>query len=225
MKNKGLKISAVVSGALTLCFVLFTILVKFVDTAYVGITGKKIGFSSLNAAVFDRVKVSDLYDKLSDVIMIVAIILIAVAFVFAVIQLVKRKSLKKIDKELYAFAIVLVLTALVYVLFEIVDLNFRPILIEGKPEASYPSSHTMLALVVFMCYGCYFLSNAKSKNIKILSASVTSVLIVLSVLFRVLSGMHWITDIIASVILSLMLASYYILINIIIQKLVEKNGK
>ena len=225
MKNNKMKLSVIISSVLTFCFVLFTILVKFVDTGYVGITGKKIGLSSLNAAVFEKVKVSDFFDKLSDVVMVVTIILIAVVLAVAVIQLFKRKSLKKIDKEVYSFVIVLILTAIVYVLFEIVDLNFRPILVDGKVEASYPSTHTMIALVVFMCYGAYFLFNAKSKSIKILSVSAFSVLIVLAVLFRVLSGMHWITDIIASIILSHMLASYYILINNIIQKMVDKNGK
>ena len=52
--------------SLTLCFILFTILVKFVDTAYVGITGKKIGLSSLNAVFYNKIKVSDLFDKLSE---------------------------------------------------------------------------------------------------------------------------------------------------------------
>lgn len=225
MKNNKLKISAILSGVLTLCFILFTILVKFVDTAYVGITGKKIGLSSLNAVFYNKIKVSDLFDKLSDVLMIISIAAVALIAVISIIQLVKRKSLKMIDREIYAFAIVLALMACIYVLFEVIDLNFRPILIGGKVEASYPSSHTMLALTVFMCIMVYCLSNLKSKKYKIISSSILGVVIIAVVLFRVLSGMHWVTDIIASIILSLMLTSYYILIDAIFLKFGDKNGK
>ena len=225
MKKNKLKINAILSGVLTLCFVLFTILVKCVDTAYVGATDKKIGFSSLNAIFYNNIQVSDLFDKLSDVLMIISIAIIALAVVVSVVQLVKRKSLKKIDREFYAFAIVLVLMVCVYVMFEIIDLNFRPVLIDGKVEASYPSSHTMLELTVFMCLMVYGLSNLKSNKQKIICSLVLGALIIAVVLFRVLSGMHWATDIIASIILSLMLTSYYILINAIFLKFEDKNEK
>ena len=114
---------------------------------------------------------------------------------------------------------------LTYVLFEIIKLNYRPILIDGEIEASYPSTHTMLALTVFMCAIVYAFNNLKSKKYKSIICAVMGTFIVLAVLFRILSGMHWITDIIASIILSLMFASYYVLINCLIKTKNVENKK
>lgn len=225
MKNKKLMISLISTISLFCVFVLFTLLVKFVDVAYVGFTGKEIGLSSLNKLFYESVSVSELFDKLSDAIMIVSVIIAMFIAILGIVQLVKNKNLKAVDKEIYSFAIVLVMLVIVYVLFEIVDLNFRPILIEGKVEASYPSSHTMLALTVFMCASYYGFSKLTTKRNRAICLSVAVILIVVTILFRVLSGMHWITDIIASIILSLMLTSIYILTINIFQKMVNKNGK
>ncbi len=225
IKDNKLKVSVIISAILSFCFVVFTILVKFVDTAFVGITGKKIGFASLNKIFYDNIRVNELFDKLSDAIMILSIVLVVCVIVIAIVQLVKRKTFKKVDKEIYAFAIVLVFMVCIYVLFEIIELNFRPVLTDGKVEASYPSSHTMLVLTIFMCFAEYLLSKLKSKKNKIICTSIIGVLIIVAVLFRVLSGMHWITDIVASILLSLMLASYYALINCLLAKWENKNGK
>lgn len=213
MKNKKMNLSIIISSVSTMAFILFTFLVKFVDTAYVGFTGKKIGLSSLNKVFFDAVEVNDVFDKLSDMVMVVSVLLILLAVITAIVELIKRKSLKKIDKEIYSFVIVLAIMSVVYILFELIDLNFRPILIDGEIEASYPSSHIMIELTVFMCALIYILNNVKSRNLKIFISSIISVFMIMAVVFRILSGMHWVTDIIASIILSATFASYYVLIN------------
>ncbi len=217
MKKKTL-ISLICSVVLSIVFVAFTLIVKFVDVSLVGNTGKEIGLSSFNSYFFLRLEPLDIWHTLSNIIFAIAL-LIAVAFVIVVIyQFVTRKSLKKIDKDIVAVVSSYILVAIVYVFFELVVVNFRPILIDGAVEASYPSSHVMISLVVITSAVMFLCGRANTKIRKVLAIVFGVMLSLMVIIFRILSARHWITDIIAGVLIALVILSCYVLITNIINK-------
>ena len=100
------------------------------------------------------------------------------------------------------YAVVVVL----YVLFMFVVINYRPI----EMESSYPSSHTMLALCVMSSEIAMLHYSAKRLHFwAIIFQIICFVCMVAMVVLRLLSGVHWLTDIIGSGLLSCCLISLY----------------
>ena len=63
----------------------------------------------------------------------------------------KRKSLLKVDYDIILLGVYYILIILAYLMFEIIPINYRPILINGVMESSYPSSTTLLVLGRWIC--------------------------------------------------------------------------
>ena len=126
-------------------------------------------------------------------------------------QLIKRKSIAKVDKDLLALAVLYIAVIVVYAIFEFVIVNYRPIIMPGSqyPEASFPSSHTMLVCVLMgstiMLIGRYL----KKKNMSTIIRIICAVIIVLTVIGRLICGVHWCTDIIGGVLISITLLSLF----------------
>ena len=118
------------------------------------------------------------------------------------VQLIKRKSLFKVDKDLILLGIYYFIVIMGYLIFELIPINYRPILIEGRLEASYPSSTTLLVLSVMLT----LLLQIKRRSTHILITKIVSVVTILFSLFMVIArltcGVHWLTDIIGALILS-----------------------
>ena len=144
--NKNI-ISAVVSGGL---FLLLILLVSFVDVQTVPATGMEMGLSHINFAFSNLIGVNPLLYKLTTVLGIFLILVVVWFGLKGLMQLIHRKSLLKVDREILTLGGLYVVLALVYVFFEKVIINYRPIIMEGETEAeaSFPSSHTMLVCVV-----------------------------------------------------------------------------
>jgi undecaprenyl-diphosphatase len=118
------------------------------------------------------------------------------------IQLIKRKNLLKVDFDIIILGVYYVIVILCYLIFEMYPINYRPILINGFMEASYPSSTTLLVLGVMPTL--VFQANLRLKSITLKSfimifAVAFSVFMVVG---RLISGVHWLTDIIGSCLLS-----------------------
>ena len=209
MKSKKLKF--LISAGLTFfAFIVFTAIVKMVDVQAVGPMGSQIGLATINLAVFNAVGVSDLWYKLTGIIGYFALLLAGCFAVICVIQLIKGKSLKKVDKNLLWLCVLYAVVLAFYALFEVVIINYRPIIIEGELEASYPSSHTMLSLTIFLSAIPLVKGHIKSKGVYLTVAVVFAVLAVIMPVGRLLSGVHWLTDIIGSIILSISLVTAYL---------------
>ena len=117
-------------------------------------------------------------------------------------QLIKRRSLLRVDPDILLLGVYYVAVILGYLLFEMVPINYRPILIEGNLEASYPSSTTLLVLSVMPTLK--FQADRRVMS-AVLRKAITIFVIVFSsfmVIGRLISGVHWATDIIGSVLLS-----------------------
>ena len=124
----------------------------------------------------------------------------------------KQENLNAIaDREILTLGGLYVVLALVYVFFEKVIINYRPIIMEGETEAeaSFPSSHTMLVCVVMgsaiMLLGRYI----KDEKIRRVLKIVFYLVIAVTVLGRLFSGVHWLTDILGGVLISICLLSIF----------------
>ena len=124
-------------------------------------------------------------------------------------SLIEEKSFKKVNKNLYYLAIFYIIVLGIYVLFEKVIINFRPVIIEGILESSYPSSHTILAICI--CGSSIILNNSIFKNNKIAKFEniISFIIIIMLPLLRFISGVHWFTDIIGGVLLSFSLLLFF----------------
>lgn len=203
MKKKC--ITAAVSFGL---FLLLILLVKTVDVAVVGPEGAKIGLSKLNVAIHDLFGVHMAWYKVTNVLGYLAILIGLCFAAIGGLQLIYRRSILKVDKEILLLGGLYVITVLFYILFEKVVVNYRPILMpdgEGL-EASFPSSHTMLSCVI-LGSGLELLKKyaRKDKTIQTALTAVFAVLLALIVAGRLLSGVHWFTDILGGILLSVAL--------------------
>ena len=210
MKNKK---NILICVLLVLISIIYTLLVKYVDTSTIGPNGSVVGFSSLNSFVFNLTGNNMTLYKITEILGIIPILIALMYAVIGLIQVIDRKSLK-VDKELIALGILYVVVILIYVFFEKCIINYRPVIIDGVLEASYPSSHTLLSICICgsaLLINKYLFNNKKIyKYINIISI-ISMVLIVLG---RLLSGVHWASDIIGSIIISItllkILETYYL---------------
>ena len=196
----------IVSIALFALFFVFTLLVATVDKAAGNAPGTEIGFSHLNLAFFNAThkngEISNGWYKLTEFLGYLALAEAAGFAVYDVAQLIVRKSLKKIDKDLFVLAAAYVLLAIFYVAFEKIVVNYRPVLENGEIAASYPSSHTMLTITIAST-GIFMLRRRMTCLPALISAETLSgaVMLVMTV-GRLLSGVHYFTDILGGVLLA-----------------------
>ena len=178
--------------------IVFTVLLTKVDTKPIGPNNSIVGFSTVNTKMtFDY---NEKTYKISKYLGYVALLIPVVYAGIGILQLVKGKSLSKVDKRLYILAIFYVVVGLTYVIFEKVIINYRPVMMDNALEASFPSSHTLMAL-------CFTLSAIlinkqlfKDKT-KLINCGLF-ILGIAVVLTRLVSGVHWFTDIIGAVLYS-----------------------
>lgn len=190
--------------------VLYTILVKTVDVASIGPNGSEVGFSTLNRFVRDGLGTSDFWYHVTKYLGIVPFFIVAFYGLQGFIQLVQKKSLKEVDRRLLLLGCLYVLLGITYIFFEKVIINYRPVIMDGELEASYPSSHTMLAMVI--CLSSLLIGKYYIKNKNLLKGFTfgTIILMLLLVIGRILSGVHWISDILGGIIISITLVSIYV---------------
>lgn len=204
MKKRNIIISVI----LTIVSIVYTILVKTVDVKPIGPNNSNIGFSRLNDAFRSLIGSSTLIYKITEVFGLILLLLVVIYGCIGIGQLISRKKIFKVDREIIILGCLYVLMMVVYVFFEKVVINYRPILIDNELEASYPSSHTILAL----CVGLSSLKVSKryfnKKYIKIINY-ITIGLMLVVFLGRLISGVHWLSDIIGGLIISLTLLSYF----------------
>ncbi|MBR4955201.1 MAG: phosphatase PAP2 family protein [Clostridia bacterium] len=209
-KKKRILTAAVAAFAM---FVLWTVLAAVVDRAPIAPDGSYVGFATVNSYVHRAVGVNMCLYRLTDLLGIVPIVCVAAFGVFGLCQWLKRKSIRRVDRSLLALGGVYLLVMAVYVFFEFAVINCRPVLIEGVAEASYPSSTTMLAL-------CVMPTAVMELNLRIRSSVARRVLSGAGVLFtafmvvaRLLSGVHWLSDIIGGILFGAgIVLLYYFLI-------------
>ena len=179
---------------LLLSFVLWTVAVTRIDVAPIGPNESTVGFSALNGWFHCLTEVHMTLYTLTDWLGLVPI---AVAFGFAVLglcQWIRRRRLREVDMDILLLGGFYVVVIVVYLLFESVVINYRPILIDGFSEVSYPSSTTLLTLCVML--------TALRRCRHRLPAAIILIFTVCMVIGRLLSGVHWLSDILGGIFLS-----------------------
>lgn len=195
--------------ALLTAFAIWTALVRFVEVRQIGPHGTSVGLATLNRYVHALTGLNMTLYTVTDWL---GLIPIATAMGFALlglVQLIKRKSILRVDRDIIALGLFYVAVALIFVLFETVIINYRPVLIDGRIEASYPSSTTMLVGCVMPTALIRLRARIKHRRIKLCITVATLTFTVFMILGRLLSGVHWITDIIGGAILSAGLVLLY----------------
>ena len=208
MEKKNKK-RLVLGASLVVTFVLWTILVCFVDVRAIGPDGSSVGFATLNRFVHKLTGVNWILYTVTDWLGLVPI---AVALGFAIlgfVQLIKRKSLWRVDYNILALGVFYIVVMVAYIFFEIVVINYRPTLIGGYLEASYPSSTTMLVMCVMPTAAMQL--NVRIKNTVFRRCAVITIVAFTAfmVIGRLISGVHWISDIIGGALLSAGLVIIY----------------
>lgn len=199
MKKKKELILGVI---LLVVFIIWTGLIQYVDVKPIGANNTDIGFSSLNIYFHQMTGVHMTLYTITDWLGLIPIFICVVFGGLGLVQLIKRKSLFKVDKDLILLGIYYFIVIMGYLIFEMIPINYRPILIDGRLEASYPSSTTLLVLSVMPT----LLLQVKRRSTHIVFTKLVSVVTILFSLFmvivRLIAGVHWLTDIIGALILS-----------------------
>lgn len=185
-----------------LLFAIWTALVKLVDVKAIGPDGSSVGFASINGFFSDLLGYNDLFYKLTEILGLFPLAVIGCFGILGVYQLIKRKSLLKVDSDILILGIFYVFVLAVYVLFEVVVINHRPVLMDGVLEASYPSSHTLLALCVMLTADMQLRIRLASPKLRTAASVCILCITALTVIGRLLSGVHWFTDIVGGVLFS-----------------------
>ena len=215
MKKRNIIISIV----LIILSVLFTALVKNVDVKPIGPNESMVGFADINKLFHNLIGSNMIIYKITEVLGYIPIVMALVYVFIGLKQLIKRKSLLKVDKEIYVLALFYVLVVGVYVFFEKFVINYRPILIDGLLEASYPSSHTLMSIC--LCGSSIIINKKLFKNkFGDIENVLSVILILLIVIGRIISGVHWFTDILGGIIISsTLLVIFYSIISSIKPKI------
>ena len=200
---------------LLLSFILWTISVRFIDLKAICPQESIVGLSKLNDFIHNFIGVNLTLYNITDWLGLVPF---AVCFgfgVFGFVQLIKRKNILKVDYDILVLGGLYIVVIAVYLLFETVVINHRPVLINGVLEASYPSSTTMLSLCVIPTAIMQFKKRIKNKTAKNIIIFFAVIFTTFMVVGRVISGVHWITDIIGGALFSAgMVVMYYSVIKL-----------
>ena len=203
--KKNFGITVILLGA----FALWSAAVRLVDVQPIGPQGSAVGFATINGWVHS---LAGVHMSLYTVTDWLGLVPIGVAMGFALlglIQWIKRKHLRQVDYSIIVLGGFYLLVMAAYVLFEVVVINYRPVLINGYLEASYPSSTTMLVLCVMPTTLMQLNARIKNQTLKRWVGFGITAFILFMVIGRLLSGVHWFTDIIGGALLSAGLVMLY----------------
>ena len=177
-------------------------LVQNIDVQNAGQTGTEVGLATLNIWFHDLTGVHMMLYTITDWLGLVPVIICLAFGVMGFVQMIQRKSPLKVDADLILLGVYYIVVIAGYLIFEELPVNYRPVWIEDRLEASYPSSTTLLVLSVMPALT--FQARRRLKNVRLnrairIGSAGFSLFMVVG---RVLSGVHWITDIIGAILLS-----------------------
>ena len=183
-------------------FALWTALILCVDVRAVGQNGTGIGFAAFNVWFHQLTGVHMMIYTITDWLGLVPIFICLCFGTLGLVQLIKRRSLLRVDQDILLLGVYYVLVIAFYLIFEMVPINYRPVLIEGRMEASYPSSTTLLVLSVMPTMVFQVKRRAVDPMVRKTAVLFAVAFSAFMVAGRLTSGVHWATDITGSILLS-----------------------
>ena len=199
----------VTETALLAAFVLWTALVQLEDVQPAGQNGTCVGLAAFNVWFHGLTGVHMVLYAITDWLGLVPAAVCLGFGVMGATQLVRRRSLSAVDPDLLLLGVYYVLIAATYLVFEAFPINYRPIPIDGVMEASYPSSTTLLVLGVMPTLAYQIVRRSKSIQAKVAVVAFVAAFSALMVAGRLVSGVHWATDIVGSIVLAACLFAMY----------------
>ena len=200
--KKNEKNTLITGTIMLILFAVWTVLIQTVDVQAVGQNGTDIGFAGLNVWFHKMTGVHMWVYTVTDWLGLVPIFICMIFGVVGLVQLIKRRSLLKVDKDIILLGIYYILVIFGYLIFEMIPINYRPILIEGRMEASYPSSTTLLVMSVMPTFAFQVHRRIRNTKVRYVLYAFTALFTAFMVVGRTVAGVHWLTDIAGSVLLS-----------------------
>ena len=198
-----------IATCMLFAFFLWTATIQFIDVQTIGPQGSSVGFATLNGFVHNLTGVHMSLYAITDWLGLVPLAFVMGFALLGLVQWIKRKHLLRVDYNILALGGFYIVVMVAYVFFEVFVVNYRPVLIGGILEASYPSSTTMLVMCVMPTAIMQFNARIKNNILKRFVASAITAFVVFMVIGRLLSGVHWFTDFIGGALLSAGLVLMY----------------
>lgn len=200
MKEHGKK-GLVAGTVLILGFIMWTVLIMKVDVKPLGVNGTDIGFSAVNTWFHKLTGEHELLYRITDWLGLIPIAICVCFGVLGLVQIIRRRSLLKVDHDIIMLGVYYIVVILFYLIFEKVTINYRPTLFDGQ-ESSYPSSTTLLVLSVMPTLKFQIDRRTENPAVKKVTTAFVILFSAFMVIGRLVSGVHWLTDIVGSVLLS-----------------------
>lgn len=207
MKPYGKKLC--LAAGLFAAFIVWTAAVRTVDVRPIGPQNSSVGFAALNRFFHDLTGVHMTLYTLTDRLGLVPAGICTGFGALGLVQWIRRKSLLKVDRSLLALGSFYAAVMAAYLFFERFAVNYRPVLIGGRLEASYPSSTTLLVLCVMPTAVMQLRTRIPKPALRRRICAAMTVFALFMTLARLLSGVHWLTDIVGGILLSGALVSAY----------------
>lgn len=204
MKKKFL-----IAAVFLTAFAVWTIAVDNVDVKTIGPMQSAVGFATLNSLFHKLTGVHLALYTITDWLSMIPITVVLYFGMIGLLQLVRRRKVWHVDYDILVLGGFYAAVFTLYVFFEIYVINYRPILIAGILEPSYPSSTTMLVMCVMptaMMQSHYRIQNPFINRCISFLLSIYTVFMVIG---RLISGVHWLSDIIGGILLSAGLVMLY----------------
>ncbi len=199
----------VVAMLLLILFAVLNAAILMVDVQPVGPLGSQVGLATVNDSIFRNLGTSQFWYDVTETLGKISLLVAAGFGIAGLIQWIRRKSLFRVDAGILLMAGLYVVMAVVYIFFEKCIINYRPVLLDGVLEASFPSSHTMLTLCIWGGAMVYFRQYMWNRPMRTFLCVICIAAMAVMVVGRQLSGVHWFTDIMGSIVLSAALVTLY----------------
>lgn len=213
MMKQSKKIFIIAVGLLV-AFVLWTVAIRFVDVRAIGPQGSSVGFATVNNFFHELTGVNFTLYTITDWLGLVPVFVCFGFGLLGLAQWIRRKKLSAVDYSIRILGLFYIAMMAAYLFFEECVVNYRPILINGYLEASYPSSTTLLVLCVMPTAAMQFNERVKNSQLRKIIVFSICTFVAFMVIGRLVSGVHWLTDIVGGALLSAgMVMIYYSVIN------------
>ena len=190
-------------------FILTMASVLIFDVRQIGESMTFVGLATINESIFNVLGTSKACDVISDIILIMSLLICLFLASLGAYKLIKEK---KLDLTLVILGVLYLILLVAYIVFDHIHINYAPILKNGEPKESFPSSHVLASVFILLSAVPVIGLNINKPKLRIVLVIVATFISILMVVFRLLSGWHWLTDILAGEMLALFFVSLYALI-------------